>query len=183
MTDDDNPPWHILRTEPNSERRAAEWLAGPAVAAVYDVYLPMELKFCRPRIAGRRQPTTPVERPLIPGYLFAKVNHLIIDWGRVRASPGVLGLLMFNGAPATLTEHGIEAVRMIEADQRKPPSKRAVHRFKVGQVVSIAEGLFAGYRGIIQRLDKNDKAVLELVSPGTGTLRDASCQWLCAVNA
>lgn len=168
--------WHVLRTEPQREATAAGHLIGRR----FDVYLPMVRGEIR---RGKLRVRTPVERPMMPGYLFALLDPASGCWDRVRSAPGVLDFLHLEHRPATLSEHAIAAVRQIEEAEHDRRETGTKWPFRIGDVVRVGEpgGAMRGVIGVLQSLDRSDKAVLEVVSPSRAWRFDTPAAWLEAV--
>lgn len=173
-TDDNKPPWHILRTEPQGELRAYRWLrghdgdgnrTGPEIACICNIWLPKE-KIVRKR-KGKREA---VELPLFPGYLLLQINVAIANWEAIRSSPGVADFVRCRATlePWVLTEAEEDTIRKIEAEPRSYRGPKA-SRFKAGDLIRVLEGLCSGYTGRIDRIDKQGRKFISPVN-GVGTV-------------
>ena len=124
------PHWACARLQAQRERLALHTLG----LAGFMTYLP---RIVEPVVRrGRREE---VHRPLFPGYCFV----LIIDrWWVIQRSPGVIGLLLNGGCPASIPDGVIDELRRREqADGLiRLPEPRGLQR---GDKVLIREGPFA----------------------------------------
>jgi hypothetical protein len=85
--------WHVVKTHPRAETKAAEHLRRQG----FGTYLPRYLKHRR---HARRVETVPA--PLFPCYLFVAVDIAVQRWRSIQSSIGVLHLVCSGNAPAVL---------------------------------------------------------------------------------
>lgn len=150
--------WHILTTEPRREFTAAAGLVGyrvPVYLPTYQVRVPAP-----PRV---RKPYMLVDRPLFTGYLFARILSGC-DWKAVHRVSGISGYLHSGGVPNLISEAAIALVRDVERElaenawvDEKP--------FKPGDHIRIDQDKnpWTGLCGIVERIDKSDRAIIELM--------------------
>ncbi len=150
--------WHILTTEPRREFAAAAGLVGYRVTVylpTYQVRVPAP-----PRV---RKPYMLVDRPLFTGYLFARIASGD-DWKAVHRVSGLSGYLHSGGVPNLISDAAIALVRDVE---RELAEKVGVYKkpFKPGDHIRIDQerNPWTGLCGIVERLDKNDRAIIELM--------------------
>ena len=168
--------WNVLCVAPGHERIAAAHLIRRDLVG----YLPTIQCCCRVGVIRRR---VFEDRPMFPGYLFLRSDH--DRWHAVHAIPGFVRCLMDGDRPAELSEAAIAIVReteakLIESIQRKERK----FDFKIGDLVRLVRPYFPfdGMSGLLQRLDKRDRAVIELTLPGRSVAIDTHAQWLRAVE-
>lgn len=137
------PPWYALQVETNRERRVREALRLHAI----DEFLPIY------RQASRwSDRTKTIERPLFPGYLFARLDpHFPLPVLR-----GLIRVVGWGCEPAPVEEREIERVRRIVA---APYPIEPWPLPAVGQLVEIVRGPLEGYEGTVLRL----KGVIRIV--------------------
>ena len=101
--------WYVLTTAANQERLAAAHLIGRR----FGVYLPEteERTVHRGRVRD-------VRRLLFRGYLFLFVWDIERHLRRIRACPGVMGILCREGHPAVLPDAAIDEIREYENSER-----------------------------------------------------------------
>lgn len=142
----DRPNWFILLTEPQREVTAVHGLKERRVEA----YGPSVLK----RIV-RRGRKLEVQRPLFPGYIFAKLVEGVDDFGLPKRVAGVRGYLCFEGLPCAIQEGAINAIKAreeVESDR----FRRIVlgkYEFAVNESVRVADGPFSGFAATVFSLD------------------------------
>ena len=101
--------WYVLTTAANQERIAAAHLIGRR----FGVYLPETEETIVTR--GRKRD---VRRLLFRGYLFLFVWDIDRHLRRIRACPGVMGILCREGQPAVLPDAAIDDIRQYENSER-----------------------------------------------------------------
>ena len=120
------PLWHVLRTVPGREKRAAERLEDVNVF----VYLPL----FHARRAWRGGRRVAQQRAVMPGLLFVPQEVVAIDnWRHVFAWARV-DFLCRQGAPLLLTKGDVERVRRMEAKLNRPDNPVDAHgaEIKIG---------------------------------------------------
>ena len=165
--------WTILTTEPQGEPRAYRWLTYRGVSCYFPQY--------RIKVRHGRSATREAVKPVFPGYLFTCPQAPDADvW---RDTPGINGRLMVGDKVARLNDQGIERIREIEDLLRSDRDLRKVWSFRPGDRVrtTMDAGCWAGYEGIIQRLDDAGKTIVEIISPSRAVPVQMSAAWLEAV--
>lgn len=103
-------PWYVLFTKPRQERDVRDRLAQQEI----ETYLPL-LPPLRPAQAAR---------PLFPRYLFARFDMTVVPVERIRWTPGLVSILMFDGKYAVVGNEVIaylrERIAGLEARRRVP---------------------------------------------------------------
>ncbi len=133
------PAWVCARTKPKHEHIAAG-----------TVITQLGLEVFHPRIrlerATRRGPVRLVE-PLFPGYLFVRC-HSAEDLSNVSYSNGVSGLVRFGQRIATVPVPVVEELKECFENDETMVAKDGICP---GSEVTIAEGPFLGFKGIVVR--------------------------------
>lgn len=169
--------WHILTTEPQREVSVASGLVGYRVAVYLPTY-PVRVK-AAPNTGKQFRI---VDRPLFPGYLFAKMADGAC-WEAVHRVGRVSGYLRGPEGPRLLSDAAIALVRQSEKAMVEASKAEREKPFKPGDHVRIDEygNPWTGLTGVVERLDKSDRAVIMLiaahsawpVSIATASLREA----------
>lgn len=137
--------WHALYTYPRHEKAVAGELESRSV----EVFLPSQVT--ESRWKDRR---VKLQTPIFPGYVFARI--LPAQRRDVLTAPGAIRLLSFNGAPAPIDDHEIDAVRIClergAAIERRP-------LFELGDHVRVCSGPLEGLEGRISRC-KDERRLL-----------------------
>lgn len=130
--------WIVCYTEPRAEARAARELHD--IGTVH--FLPME-KF-------RGKPgKPPVDRPLFPRYLFAKIDLDCDEWGRLLAVDGILDVIRNCQTPSVVPNAWIAALQKAEECGMFDRTTVAPHGLKIGDTARVEEGPFSGLNALI----------------------------------
>ena len=169
--------WHILTTEPQREFAVASGLVGYRVT----VYLPTYPVRVRAAPNAGKQFRI-VDRQLFPGYLFAQMADGAA-WKAMHRVSGIAGYLRGPEGPKLISDAGIDLVRQSEKAMLAASKIEREKPFKPGDHVRIDEdgNPWTGLNGVVERLDKSDRAVILLiaahsawpVSIATASLREA----------
>lgn len=142
----DRPNWFILLTEPQREGTAVDGLKERKI----DAYGPTVLK----RLV-RRGRKIEVERPLFPGYIFAKLIEGIDSFSVPISVRGVRDYLRFEGIPCALQQVVIDAIanqQQLETD-RFHRTIMGRHGFELNERVRISDGPFSGFAATVFGLE------------------------------
>ena len=112
------PAWHVIETHPNRERTAA----GHLIARRFGVFLPEKEETVVRR--GRKFDQTSL---MFRGYIFVFVWDVVSHINRIKACPGVSGLVYVEESdgdrwPATLTDEQVDQIRAVENHERPLPA-------------------------------------------------------------
>ncbi|MCR5444730.1 MAG: hypothetical protein K6E96_03480 [Bacteroidales bacterium] len=142
---DSKPTWVAVMTRPNAETLVAERFRNADTPIEY--YLPMIIG------KDKRFKRNPMhEKPMFPCYIFARINNRQIY--QTRTTKGVVGIVSSQHSIIPVPDREIEAVRRLEASERK------VHFYETSQLVrgvqvTIMEGEFAGMTGTLVKSCKD----------------------------
>jgi len=134
---DHGQQWLVVRTKSHQERIAADHLRDRDV----EPYCPMYLE----PPWHPRAPRGPV--PLFSGYLFARCRPRR-QLAAVRFCPGVLGPVVFDGEPATVSQRLVDDLRQREGARGYVLPPEVELGFKRGQRVRLMAGPLKGLEGI-----------------------------------
>ncbi len=120
---------------------------------IYDIKIPVETIIEKD---GDKEKV--VENKLFPCYVFVKMVMTDESWHAVRNITGVTGFVGPGSRPTPLSDE--EVINMNIEDVK-------VHlTFSVGDEVSVINGLFEGYDGVVQTISDDLKTVTVLVKRG-----------------
>ena len=100
-----------------------------------------------------------VEYKIFPSYVFIKMVMTDESWHAVRSITGFTGFVGPGSSPTPLTD--------AEVEQLNIETKRVELVFKVGDSVNVTDGLFEGYKGVVQSVSDDLKKVTVLVKRGS----------------
>lgn len=123
--------WYVLHTKPNVEYRVAQILR----EREFEVYLP---EIDKKQTISREV----AKEPFFPCYLFMKVDLLKTATSSWQWTPGLRGMVAFEGEPVALPEYLIEAIKQ-QATNVARQVNQPVQLFQKGELIRIAEGPFA----------------------------------------
>jgi transcriptional antiterminator RfaH len=128
--------WYVLRSKPNKELVLWRELLARGLECFY------------PHL--RVQPANPRSRrilPYFPGYLFLCTELEQIAASTFQWMPFSSGLVSFDGVPAMVPEHLVEAIRL-HLDEINAAMLEPAATLRRGDLVRITGGPFAGYEAI-----------------------------------
>ncbi|MDB4877445.1 MAG: transcription elongation factor/antiterminator RfaH [Gemmatimonadetes bacterium] len=157
-SEDHGSPWFVIWAESRAEKKVEKRIAALGLTP----WLPVVRE--RHRWSDRWRD---VERPLFPGYLFARASNA--DLHQVLRIPGVLTVVKQGGKPALLTDTFVKSLR--DAIGRAGVSPEAVDgsvEYSAGDEVIVQEGALRGVRGIVQERRSGRQLVLWVAEIGRG---------------
>lgn len=128
--------WYALRSKPRKEE------------VLWQQLLAREVEVFFPRI--RVNPVNPRSRklrPYFPGYMFVRVDLEEVGLSKFNWMPHAIGLVSFDGEPATVPENLIHEVRK-RVDEIAAAGGEFFDGLQSGDPVRISSGPFAGYEAI-----------------------------------
>ncbi len=131
-----SPCWYVLRSKPHKE----DLVWRQAVSQGFEIFYP--------RIPA--QAVNPRARkivPYFPGYMFVRVALEGVGLSTFRWMPHAHGLICFDGAPATVPDRLVEAIRARVAAIAAAGGELFLD-LQRGDAVTITSGPFAGYEAI-----------------------------------
>jgi transcription antitermination factor NusG len=128
--------WYVLQSKPQKEILLYEQLRLRAM----EVYYP----------CVRVKPVNPRARKIksyFPGYLFVHIDLDLVGISSLQWVPGALALVNFGGEPAFIAESVLQSIRLM-VEKNNTDGSYFYDALKPGDVVSINEGSFSGYKAI-----------------------------------
>ena len=128
--------WYALRSKPRKE----EVLWRQLHAQEFEVFFP-RLKV---------QPVNPRSRklrPYFPGYMFVSVDIEVVGLSTFQWMPHAIGLVSFDGEPASVPENFIYAIRK-RVEEIAAAGGELFDGLKQGDPVNISSGPFSGYEAL-----------------------------------
>ena len=143
--------WYLVYTKPHHENLAKINLQNQG----FHVYFPLLQQHKR-----RHNIYRIVTEPLFPRYLFIHLNSEIDDWSKIRSTRGCISLVRFGLLPARVPDSLIEQLQSDETT--RAIQDKIQSQFKPGDHVRVLDGLLAGYEGIIELKNSQERVTLLL---------------------
>ncbi len=152
------PRWYVAHTysgyenkvkaslEKIVENRSLEHL-------IFDIRVPVETV-----IEKNGDKEKEVEYKVFPSYVFIKMVMTDESWHAVKSITGFTGFVGPGSRPTPLTD--------AEVEQLNIETTRVELVVKVGDSVTVTDGLFEGYKGVIQSVSDDLKKVTVLIKRG-----------------
>ncbi len=144
--------WFVCTTVPQREFKAAYELEALGLMTL----VPYEVTYRRAMGKGNRPVTIEKNIPLLPSYVFVGSND-VVPWYDVRSLRDVRGRVAFDGAPARLRDVEIARIRALATAERRENAGRK--SLKLGDRVSITDGPFRSFEGLVQAIGVGDVTV------------------------
>ena len=120
---------------------------------IFDIRVPVETV-----IEKNGDKEKEVEYKVFPSYVFIKMVMTDESWHAVKSITGFTGFVGPGSRPTPLTD--------TEVSQLNIETTRVELAVKVGDNVTVTEGLFEGYKGVIQSVSDDLKKVTVLIKRG-----------------
>ena len=102
------------------------------------------------------------ERQFFPGYILVQMDLTDETWHLVRAIPKVSGFLGARGKPTAISNAEVERI-LKKVEDSANVSKNAVE-YEVGDAITVCDGPFATFQGVIEEVDREKERVKVSVS-------------------
>ena len=122
---------------------------------IFDIRIPVEVV-----VEKNGDVEKEVETKLFPCYVYVKMVMNEESWHAVRNITGVTGFVGPGSRPTPLSEEEVAALSIEQVQQVKLA-------FGVGDGVTVTNGLFTGYNGVVQAISEDLKNVTVLIKRGT----------------
>jgi len=141
-------PWYALKVKPRFERSVVVHLRGRG----FDPFLPVYT--AKRRWSDR---TKSIELPLFPGYLFCQfdLNNRL----PILSAPGVNFIVGIGKAPQAVTEHEINAIRMVVGSGLY---YEPYPYLNVGELVRVEQGALSGLVGRVTEVKNSIRLVISI---------------------
>lgn len=158
--------WYIVRSQPNCEAKAAEYLKRENFEVFYAkrqvvMTVPIPANRISSKTRHRRRSETReviTTYPIYPGILFARRIFGGYDLSQSFDMPGVIGLCCFGETPATVEDYTVELLRLAEA-RGKFSYRDEIKNPETGKI-RIVEGVVEFDQYSFSRAEKDIKTAL-----------------------
>jgi transcription antitermination factor NusG len=154
------PRWYACYTRARHEKRVAGMLQERGV----ETFLPLVS-----RISQWKDRRKAVDWPLFPSYVFGRFD--LRDSHVVLGTPGVVSLVKADGRPLPIDEAELDNVRLFVAVLRRgevEAEPQPCPFFSRGEWVEVAEGPWAGLRGVVVESRGRRRVLIGLHAIGQG---------------
>jgi transcriptional antiterminator RfaH len=141
--------WYLVQCKPRESFRAEAHLKNQNYTCFHPTY-PVKRK-----IAGKINVTI---APLFPYYMFILLNETD-NWSAIRSTRGVSNIVRFNGVPARLNHHLIEA---LQHQCTKLHGLEPEPIYKIGDRVVLTDGCFKELEAIVTATNGEERVTLLL---------------------
>lgn len=150
--------WYLVYAKPRMEPLAEEHLTRQS----YRVYLPRVR--ATHRLRGRYRERV---EALFPRYLFIHLDQCNDNWGPIRSTQGVAGMVRFGGVAACAPDALITTLRGNE--DAEGIQQQSTQKFQSGDRVRIIDGVLSGYEGIFTAHEGRERVAILLDLAGRCT--------------
>lgn len=144
--------WYALHCKPQQDARAELHL------------LNQQFEVFRPLVRMRRQrrgKAVEVRESMFPRYIFVHLDDVHENWGPIRSTRGVAGLVRWGAHVPTVPDSVIQGLQANLAEDGCVDLTRACD-FQMNERVRITDGPFAGYEGLFQARTGEERVVVLL---------------------
>ncbi|SEO80677.1 transcription/translation regulatory transformer protein RfaH [Aquisalimonas asiatica] len=145
--------WYAVQCKAKEDARAEEHLNNQG----FHVFRPMLRQ--RRRRGGRMVTVT---ESLFPRYLFIELDDSTENWAPIRSTRGVLGLVRFGAYPAPVPSCVIETLTGQLDPETGCIDLTQTTDYKPDEPVHITQGPFAGYHGLFQARNGEERVIVLL---------------------
>jgi transcription termination/antitermination protein NusG len=154
--------WYAIWTRSRHEQVVREQLQNKQL----DAFLPTITRWSRWKDRKKK-----IDWPLFPGYCFARFSP--DETLAILKCTGVVNIVSFEGRPAAIPEHEIDAIRrLIESDLQYDPCPL----IREGELVEVTHGALKGVVGRLVRKGAHARLILsvDLIGQGVSVEVDAA---------
>jgi transcriptional antiterminator NusG len=102
------------------------------------------------------------ERKFFPGYILVQMVLTDETWHLVRSIPKVSGFLGSRGKPTAISEAEVE--RIVRRVEDSASSAVSAISYEIGDAVTVCDGPFASFQGVIEEVEREKERVKVSVS-------------------
>ncbi|MEL7114048.1 MAG: transcription termination/antitermination protein NusG [Pseudomonadota bacterium] len=154
--------WYSVSVLSNFEKKVAEAIRtaaeeGGLTDDIEEVLVPTEEV-----IEVRRGKKVTAERRFMPGYVLVRMEMTDKGYHLINNINRVTGFLGPQGKPMPMRDHEVNAIlNRVEEGAEQP---RTLIHFEIGEKVSVADGPFEGFDGMVEEVDDENQRLKVTVS-------------------
>ncbi len=154
--------WYVIHTQTGQEEKVKSILesrkeVNQMEGIIEQVLVPTE-KVAEVR-SGKKKVTS---RKFFPGYVMILMEMNENSWYMVKNTPGVSSFIGSGRKPSPLPQHEVEAIIKKSEEKQEKLTPKVV--FDKGEAVSVKEGPFLNFNGVIDEVSPNKGKLKVLVS-------------------
>jgi len=153
--------WYVLQVISGHEKKVKKAIEENLVSNKMEEYFEQILVPTENIQEVKKGKQKVTEKKIWPGYILIKMNLTEDSWAYVKAFPSVIDFLG-GESPTPLTEKEVEEI-LQELEEKKKDIVHK-HKFEVGDVVKITEGVFVNFIGSIVEVNQEKGKLSVLVS-------------------
>lgn len=155
--------WYSVSVLSNFEKKIAEAIRVAVVEKGLEDQFDEVLVPTEEVIEVRRGKKVTVERRFMPGYVLVRMEMTDEGYHLVNSINRVTGFLGSFGRPVPMRDAEVEAI-IGRAEETSTEAPRSTITFEVGEQVSVAEGAFEGFEGMVEEVDDEAQRLKVAVS-------------------
>ncbi|GAA3861153.1 transcription termination/antitermination protein NusG [Celeribacter arenosi] len=154
--------WYSVSVLSNFEKKVAEAIKQAAVEKGLEEQIEEVLVPTEEVIEVRRGKKVTAERRFMPGYVLVRMEMTDEGYHLINSINRVTGFLGSFGKPMPMRDSEVEAILGRVEEGAEAP--RSTITFEVGEQVSVSEGAFEGFDGMVEEVDENSQRLKVSVS-------------------
>ena len=154
--------WYSVSVLSNFEKKIAEQIKTAAADAGLEDQIEEVLVPTEEVIEVRRNKKVTAERRFMPGYVLVRMDMTDKGYHLINSINRVTGFLGPQGKPMPMRDEEVNAIlNRVEEGEQAP---RALIHFETGEKVSVTDGPFEGFDGMVEEVDDENQRLKVTVS-------------------
>ncbi|WP_460272600.1 transcription termination/antitermination protein NusG [Celeribacter sp. ULVN23_4] len=154
--------WYSVSVLSNFEKKVAEAIKTAVEEKGLEDQIEEVLVPTEEVIEVRRGKKVTTERRFMPGYVLVRMDMTDQGYHLINSINRVTGFLGSFGKPMPMRDSEVEAILGRVEENAEAP--RSTITFEVGEQVSVAEGAFEGFDGMVEEVDETNQRLKVSVS-------------------
>ncbi len=145
--------WYSVHVLSNFEKKVAESIREAVESQGLEEEIEEVLVPTEEVTEVRRGQKVQVERRFMPGYVLVRMEMTDRAYHLIKDTPRVTGFLGPQGRPTPLRDK--EVARLLNQVEEGIERPRPAITFEIGETVSVTDGPFEGFTGMVEDIDEN----------------------------
>lgn len=154
--------WYVVNVYSGSEKRVRDLVYEKAKRDGLDTMFGQILVPSEEIVEIKRGEKVKSERKFFPGYILVQMDLTDETWHLVRSIPKVSGFLGAKGKPVPMPSNEIDRIVKKVEDSANLSQQAVV--YEVGDAVTVCDGPFATFQGVVEEVDLEKERVKVSVS-------------------